>query len=278
MVKCMLLQEENIPFNVLEDKKQLFDYVEKYKGYYNQLKYNGVRALVSIKEGKISAIRGRNDIPIFHYFPELKELDFPFKVGLLDCEIVVLDKNGKSNFYTIKKDDKIIQLGIDNRSRSLKDSETIKKYPVTLVVFDVLKIDDELMITKPYDERYKKISLIQESDRIKVVKNYEFKELWDKVLNKDLEGVVIKNPKSLYEIGKRSKENIKIKHYKRAVVKVEETELNEKGVKIFGYLIDDKNVKVKCQIANTENIEIGSEVKIKYLERIGDRLTQPTKL
>ena len=141
----------------------------------------------------------------------------------------------------------------------------------------MLKINGETMVNKPYSERYNKLLQIQESDRVKIAKNYNFAELWDRVIAENLEGSVLKNPNSLYELGKRTKNQIKIKNYKSGIVRVEKTEQNDKGIKVFGFLVDDESIKVEVQIPNTQNFNIGEQIKIKWLDMIGKKLIQPVR-
>lgn len=283
MVKPMLLNEDNLVIDLLLDKERLISYVEeKYKGWLFQIKANGVRGLISIKNGKITSIRGRNDCPILQNYPELKEVELPVKEALFDAEVVMLDEKGKSRYYNEYDGNKrLTQAGIQLRSMSIKGDEIVKKYPVSIIIFDVLKLDEELLITKPYKERYERLLKINETDRVKIAKNYtNFREIWDKVLNEELEGVVCKNPSSVYEIDTRSKNYIKLKNYKITEAEVEDTELNEKGLKISGKTTD--KIDVEFQMSGVSEIKKGSLIKIKYLEKIegekGYRLTQATKV
>lgn len=276
----MLLNEDNLAIDLLYDKEKLISYIEeKYKGWYYQIKQNGIRGVISVKEGKITAIRDRRNNPIFQNYPELKEVVIPIKEGLLDVELVIFDEKGKSHYYNeYDEDKKLTQAGIQLRSMSIKGDEIVKKYPISVVIFDILKLDNEILITKPYKDRYEKLSQIKENDRIKIAKNYlSFKELWERVVKEDLEGVVCKNPLGVYELDTRSKNFIKVKNYKITEVEVESTEINERGLRISGRTKD--NLVVDFQMAGVSDIAKGSKVKIKYLEKIGGvggRLTQPT--
>ena len=277
---AMLLTEQPMPMEVLQDKEKLIEFVDtNYKDWFCEIKENGERTLISVKNNKITAVRNRNNLPTFHLYPELQEVIFPnMQEALFDCEIILADEKGKSHFYNeYDENKKLIQAGIQIRSRSIKDENTIKKYPVTIVIFDVLKINGETMVNKPYSERYNKLLQIQESDRVKIAKNYNFAELWDRVIAENLEGSVLKNPNSLYELGKRTKNQIKIKNYKSGIVRVEKTEQNDKGVKVFGFLVDDESIKVEVQIPNTQNFNIGEQIKIKWLDMIGKKLIQPVR-
>jgi hypothetical protein len=139
------------------------------------------------------------------------------------------------------------------------------------------------MLNKPYKERYAALNRFQETDRVKITKNFG-PELWDKITAEDLEGVVIKNPNSVYEIGKRSNNWIKLKNYKVCEVLVTKTELNEKGVKIYGETTLNGTrticpLLVEAQLSGIFDTRGGDIVKIKYLEITSQgKLTQPTKV
>ena len=107
------------------------------------------------------------------------------------------------------------------------------------------------------------------------------KELWKEVIEKDLEGVMVKDPSSIYEIGGRSTVNIKLKNYKTAVIVVEQVEPNSKGTKVFGTanLKDGQRIPdVECQLAGVFDIPLGAEMPIRYLDIYKGRLIQAHKL
>ena len=90
--------------------------------------------------------------------------------------------------------------------------------------------------------------------------------------------MVLKNAKAIYEMGKRSSEQIKVKYYKEAEVIVEEVEPNSKGTKIIGKtMIKGDEILVECQIPGDNNINKGDVKKIKYLDIYNGRLIQPTR-
>jgi ATP-dependent DNA ligase len=212
-------------------------------------------------------IRNRSNNPILYCFPEFKDLRFDFDVGILDCELCVF-KDNKSVFYD----------GIDQR-RSEPTINHLKCYPATMVVFDALAIDKDVMTMKPYKYRHAQISRIKECDKLKIAKNYNGEELWKEVVDKNLEGVVIKDPNSVYEMGKRSKQYLKLKNYKLLEVFVDKTEANDKGTKIFcKATVNGVSIDVEAQLAGIFDVEEKSTQMIKYLDIVGTRLIQPTKV
>lgn len=242
--------------SVLEDSTKMF-----------QVKENGVRAILHVKQGKIVGIRNRSNLPILYCFPELKEVKLPYDSAILDAEIVVM-QNGKSAFYG----------GVDKR-RSAPTATTLQKHPATAVVFDALAINGESLLSKPYKARYAKLSTIGQTDFIKVAQNFDAKSLWARVVSENLEGVVIKDPNAYYEVDTRSKQMLKLKNYKLTVVSVTSSEQNDKGTKIFGKsTIDGKEIIVEAQLAGIFGVESGTTQIIKYLDVQGSRLIQPTKV
>jgi bifunctional non-homologous end joining protein LigD len=249
-----MLLSETFDKEILEDDTKWF-----------QIKENGVRAIVHVIDGKIVGIRNRANNPILYQFPELRDVKFPFNTGILDAEVCVY-KNGKSVFYG----------GIDKR-RSAPTENTLKEHPAKLILFDALKIDNNVLVMKGYKDRYSQLSQnMPEDSKVEITKNYtNGKELWSKVTNENQEGVVIKTPNAMYELGKRSSNYIKLKNYKTTEIVVEKVEPNSRGTKIFGKVAD---IDVECQLAGIFDVEVGSTQTIKYLDIAGDRLIQPTKV
>jgi ATP-dependent DNA ligase len=158
----------------------------------------------------------------------------------------------------------------------------LKECPATFVLFDALKVEADILIMKPYRARYEAMSAVMQntsSDKVKLISNFtNGQELWNTIVKNDWEGIVIKDPNALYELGKRSKNFLKLKNYKQAIVTVEKTEINEAGIKITGKtVINEKEIEVECQIANATFIEIGAKQTVKYLDVVGNKLVQPTK-
>lgn len=237
-----------------------------------QIKENGIRSLIHVKEGKIVGIRNRSNNPILYCFPEFKNVKFNFSTGILDCEICVF-KSDRSVFYS----------GIDKR-RSAPSEKVLREYPATIVVFDALFLDENLVM-KPYKYRYDKIQTIEvneevvEGDFVRIANNFDGEDLWVIVKNENLEGVVIKNPNTMYEVGKRSKEQLKLKNYKVIEVEVTATEPNSKGTKIFSTVeVDGGVVDVEAQLAGIFDVEVGTKHFVKYLDIVGNRMIQPTKV
>ena len=253
-IKAMLLKEEFFYECIFE----------KYRGFLAQIKFNGVYAIIHIKNHKIVGIRNRNNNPILYLYPELEDVMFSFNEGILIAEIVVI-KNGKSVFYS----------GIDQRRTRKHD----KNNPVTAIIHDILKIDGKVTINLPYKERYALIKQnVANGDFIRVADNYEPETLWKMVIERDLEGLILKSPVAVYQIGVRTSDMVKIKNYKTIEVEVESVEENPKGTKVIGRTdINGENIEVEVQIGGQFNLVKGQRIPIKYLDIVGKRLIQATK-
>lgn len=257
-IEPMLLSE--VDDETILDKQWIF-----------QEKYNGVRAIIHVKDHKIVGIRGRSGNPLLFYYPELKELDMPMNTGILDAEICVL-KDGRSVFYG----------GIDQR-RSAPTATKLRNYPVTAIVFDALQLNGETLTNVGYDKRLEKLEAFDWSGEKRrrhlqlIESTPDGRELWSKAKKENWEGIVAKNPLGIYELGVRSKQFLKLKNYKFVDVKVDKIEPNPKGTKIYAKAeIDGREINVECQRAGAFNINVGDNVRVKYLDIVGDRLIQPT--
>lgn len=262
MVTPMLLEETSYDENVFQ----------KYANWIWQEKQNGIRGIVSIKDGKITSIRNRSNNPILHLFPELKKLTFEgVTSAVIDCEVCVMEKD-KSIFYG----------GINQRDKKLYENR-IETHPVTIVAFDCLHFNGETIVGKTYVDRLSFLNKVSQSENFKIANNIQNPvEYWkDKVVVENREGLVIKNPKALYEAGTRSKEMLKLKFYKRAKLKVENIESNPKGVKLSGHFDwNDKQCEAEVQWSSSgyENIKIGDEVEFEFLDLVNDKAVQPHKV
>jgi ATP-dependent DNA ligase len=247
------------------------DVFEKYKDYVWQEKENGVRVMVHIKDGKISAVRNRRNNPVLHLYPELTALDFGKISAILDGELVVF-KNNKSVFYG----------GINQRDK-LYSKDSVEKFPVTFVAFDMIFLNKEILLGKPHNERYELLNTgflsytgkhFVISDNIADPKKY-----WaEHVIPEGREGLVLKDPKSKYEPSQRSWSWLKLKNYKVAEVIVDSIDVNVKGNKITGKAtINSEVCIVECQYGGVYNIQLGDKLPVEYLDIVGGKLIQPHK-
>lgn len=253
-----MLLKETWDEKLLGDKTKFF-----------QIKYNGVRALAHISGHKITGLRNRTGSPILYLYPELRTMFFNVDTAILDCEVCVF-KDGKSIFYG----------GIDQRRKDPSPS-VIQQYPVTLVAYDILRHENDTLVYKSYRDRYAILGKVcSENTQFQIAPIYhDGTQLWRLIKDNDFEGMVIKDPLAIYELGKRSDKYLKLKNYKQAEVHVLSIEPNNKGTKIYGHTTyRGQEIDVEAQLAGVFDIQPKQSYFVKFLEVVGNRLIQPTKI
>ncbi|MEM2300357.1 MAG: non-homologous end-joining DNA ligase [Candidatus Hadarchaeales archaeon] len=172
-------------------------------------KLDGTRAIV-YKKGERIKILNRRKKWIEHRYPELSGIHRNILADpcILDCEIVVLDKNNKPDFQ-------LLQLR-EQQEHPLKIELLSKMYPAVIFAFDVLLANEEDMTNKPLRERKQRLSeIVKESERLRLCMYTEDgRRLWESVKAMGLEGVMGKKLESTYQQGKRSEDWIKVKTFK----------------------------------------------------------------
>lgn len=202
-----------------------------------ELKLDGVRCIAYIDKDKVE-LRNKRNLKLTQKFPELKNIYQQAKKRcILDGELYVY-KDGKTDFFEIQKR----TLSSDRFKIQLSS----KKYPATFTAFDVLYVDDKLLIDRPLIERKKILNkLITENDRFNISRYIETNgiELFDLTTKNDLEGIVAKRKDSKYFLDKRSKDWIKCKN------------LIDEDYVIVGYIIKEKGI-VSLVLAQYDNHDL----------------------
>lgn len=191
MIKPMLCKSSK-PFN---SKDWIFE-----------LKLDGTRTIAYVKNKKLKLINRRNKNFTSRY-PELFSL--PNHVNsncILDGEIVVFNKKGLPDFYQLAKR--------EQTTSKTKIEILSKTMPATFVIFDILKIDNRSIMNLPLMERKKILRKNFEDYEYAFIIDYieEFgKKFFKEAVRKGFEGIVAKKKNSIYELGVRSPNWLKIK-------------------------------------------------------------------
>lgn len=165
-----------------------------------EIKWDGFRAIAEIKKGKVE-LYSRNLLPFNEHFPPIvKSLAKIRKNMILDGEVVVVDKKGKSHFQL------------------LQNYRETGKGNLVYYVFDILYLDGKDLRVLPLIERKKileknlpKLINIKYSNHIA-----EKGKAFFKVAQKqDLEGMLAKNAQSTYQTARRSRDWLKIKIHRQ---------------------------------------------------------------
>ncbi|HEY3898133.1 MAG TPA: non-homologous end-joining DNA ligase [Chthoniobacter sp.] len=164
-----------------------------------EIKFDGYRAL-ALKGGSQARLLSRNEKDFGGKFPELMSAIFslPAQDAIVDGEIVALDEKGRSSFQLLQ-------------ARELGE----ERPPLFFYAFDLLQLDGESLVDRPFDERRRKLAqllkkapdLIRFSDSL----GDDASPLLKQAQKLGLEGLIGKRENSLYESGKRSGAWVKLK-------------------------------------------------------------------
>jgi bifunctional non-homologous end joining protein LigD len=174
--------------------------------YIFELKWDGIRALISYEDGKVKLhTRNHNDITV--QFPELLDGEKSFRAtnAVFDAEIVSLDAHGKPMFKKV-----INRMQARGETNIAKQTKT---NPVFCYVFDCLYLDGRPLINEPLRKRKEYLK-----DAIRFDTAYRVSEivedgnaLFEAAREHGLEGIMAKKIDSKYFPGRRSDCWIKVK-------------------------------------------------------------------
>ncbi|MGH9404948.1 MAG: non-homologous end-joining DNA ligase [Terriglobia bacterium] len=157
-----------------------------------EIKWDGVRALARIQDGRV-ALRSRNDRIITGQYPELAALPkrLRAKSAILDGEIVVLDADGRSNFERLQS-----RINVASPSAALQRSA-----PVSYFIFDLPYCDGYDLRRTPLLERKRLLERVLDSRPPFFYSDHEMEkgtDLFEAARAKRLEGIVGKRALSAY--------------------------------------------------------------------------------
>jgi bifunctional non-homologous end joining protein LigD len=169
-----------------------------------EIKWDGVRALALIEDGKLT-LRARSGSDITSQYPELHGLPGAFsgQQGILDGEIAVLDDRGRSDFEKLQE-----RMHVHNPSQKL-----IAQYPVVYFAFDLMYCDGYDLRLVPLLQRKQLLQrLLHNSEHIRYSDHQleKGKELFELAKQNELEGIIAKRKDSRY-VSERSANWLKLK-------------------------------------------------------------------
>jgi bifunctional non-homologous end joining protein LigD len=166
--------------------------------YAFEVKWDGYRALIDASPGGVT-MWSRNGHVLTGRYPELQGLGRALSCGVvLDGEIVAVGEDGKPDFAALW-------------FRTRGSSER----PVCFMAFDVLRLDGEDVMDRPYRERRALLEGLQlQGSHWRTPESHvgAGEALLESTRRLGLEGVVVKRLDSRYRPGLRSKAWIKSKH------------------------------------------------------------------
>ncbi|HEY3529021.1 MAG TPA: DNA ligase [Nocardioides sp.] len=171
----------------------------------HEVKWDGMRVLVDVRHGTARLFsRNENDATVS--FPEL--VGIPVDEVLLDGEVVAFS-DGAPSFGALAE-----RMHVSRADRARRLAERI---PVTLLVFDVLRVGDKDLMDEPLRTRREILEgLDLHDDRWQTPPTYtDGRMLFDATYQQALEGMVSKRLTSRYRPGLRSKDWLKFAHRRR---------------------------------------------------------------
>jgi DNA ligase 1 len=169
-------------------------------------KFDGIRAQLHADRSQ-AKLFSRDLRDISTEFPELAGLGFADEL-ILDGEILAFHQGKKLSFFDLQR-----RLG-RKRSSDLFDTDDV---PVIYMVFDLLLLNGESLLKTPLRDRRHKLNQLVFSNRIKIAPLREISSLreidnaFSAARLESHEGLMIKDPNSVYTPGSRGGNWIKLK-------------------------------------------------------------------
>lgn len=209
-IKPMLIAKNQPPFN--------------HPDYIFEIKFDGTRCIAYL-DRTTTDLRNKRDKKLTPIIPELADLHkYVDKRCVLDGELIVM-VNGEPNFYEMQRRSLM--------SDPFKIGLAADKCRVTFVVYDLLYLDDKLMIDLPLMERKHILeATVRENEKAAISRYVENDgiKLFTLTKEKQLEGIVAKRKDSKYKPGKRTDLWMKCKH------------LETSDCVICGYITKENNI------------------------------------
>jgi bifunctional non-homologous end joining protein LigD len=179
------------------------------EGWLFELKYDGVRAMVSVAGDEVR-ITGRRGGDETGRYPESQAIRAGIRArqAVVDGELVVLDADGKPSFERMQQ--RI------NVTRDIDIRRVAAEHPVTFVAFDLLELDGRDLLTTELRIRKKTLrETIVDSAHVLFAEHVERDgtSLFEVARGSGIEGIVGKRADSLYHPGTRTPEWVKIKSW-----------------------------------------------------------------
>jgi bifunctional non-homologous end joining protein LigD len=171
----------------------------------HEVKWDGMRVLVDVHDGRLR-LTSRNENDVTVSFPELRDL--PGDDLLLDAEVVAF-LDGIPTFGALQE-----RIHVGNAKRAAALAE---RNPVTLLAFDLLRLDGRDLTREPLDVRrglLTGLGLDEVAWQVPPVYD-DGAMLFQATLDQGLEGMVSKRRSSRYDFGVRSPHWLKFPHRRR---------------------------------------------------------------
>jgi bifunctional non-homologous end joining protein LigD len=171
-----------------------------------EMKWDGVRAIVDAR-GPLKLI-SRRGLDTTGTYPELADLA-ELGPAVLDGEIVAMDSRGRPSFSRLQQ-----RMGLTDPTDV---AAARQKYPVQIVLFDLLEFQGRDLTPLPFRERREALEVLAEGGlpqnvQLSPIFHDDVESVLEASAEHRLEGVMAKRLSSRYEAGRRSGAWLKIKH------------------------------------------------------------------
>lgn len=237
-LKPMLLKEVEKPFN---DKDYIFE-----------IKFDGIRAIVYANKKTIN-IYSRNGKEITHLYPELENIkEIVSKNTIFDGEIVLFENN-KPSFS------KLLERNNTKKKNKIKSYQ--QNYPVNFMCFDILYEGKDLN-ELPLLERKQILSKYKDNDHFNKTFFIEEKgiNLFKEIKKLNLEGIVAKKKDSIYEIGVRTYNWLKIKNIKQEEFYIGGYTINKNNLSLYLGELKDNRLNYVGKVALAKKYKLSQDI------------------
>ena len=228
---------------------------ERWKANY---KWDGERIIAVVDKGQVLLVNRRGLFKNAQFMEVVNEL-VTLPDCILDGEIISKD----NNFNKLQS-----RAGTRDKSKlAMKEKDT----PIDFMIFDLLKVDGEMLLAEPLGRRVEELKALfvgKNFDNLKVCEYGEIKTMLDYAKVNNMEGIIVKDMFGCYE-GRRSKLWLKLKLWKEATITIKTYTTNNAGIR--AETADGIAVQIageQCQEVK-KILDTGKEVDIyiQYLER-----------
>ena len=172
------------------------DRVPTGEAWAHEVKWDGMRVLVDVRAGRV-AVWSRTERDVTAAFPELDRLGDAYDDMLLDGEVVAME-DGRPSFHALAD-----RMHVTSRAKAVRLAAS---RPVTLMVFDLLRLFDEDLTGQPWSTRrtlLERLDLAGPHRQVPPVYD-DGGQLLAATAEQGLEGIVSKRRSSVYQPGRRS--------------------------------------------------------------------------
>lgn len=168
-----------------------------------EIKWDGYRAICTVREDGSIELVSRNGLDMLQKFPELSELANAWNTLpiIVDGEIVSLDANGRSSFQRLQE------------SLSSRRAGGRKRGPLSFVAFDLLYADGKDLRKTPLEDRKALLERAIVDDELVLYSKHVLGNgcaLFAQAEKQQLEGIIGKRRDSIY-VERRTRDWVKIK-------------------------------------------------------------------